>query len=173
MWEEDLCDFTEVTIGLWRLQHALRELRPVFLAGTNGEFANPRQGPRILLVPLPGEQHSFGLSMVFEFFCRAGWLASCGAVASSGELATMVRRESFAVVGLSVATMDRLETVASEIRAVRRASRNPDIGVMVGGPAFVDHPEFAALVGADATAIDGRQAVFQAQGLLTLFSGRR
>jgi hypothetical protein len=39
---------------------------------------------------------------------------------------------------------------------------------MVGGPAFNDHPELVALVGADATAVDGRQAALQAEALLAM-----
>jgi hypothetical protein len=33
LWLEDLCDFTEVTIGLARLQQAMRMLSPAFLGG--------------------------------------------------------------------------------------------------------------------------------------------
>ena len=55
---------------------------------------------------------------------------------------------------------------------MRRASCNPAIGVMVGGPAFTRSPHLAALVGADATAADGQQAVVQARTLLD-FCARR
>ena len=58
------------------------------------------------------------------------------------------------------------------IRAIRRSSLNRNIGVLVGGPIFVAHPELVARVGADATAIDGGQAALQAENLLTLFPGR-
>ena len=34
---------------------------------------------------------------------------------------------------------------------------------MVGGRVFTEHPELVASVGADATAIDGRQAPIQAE----------
>jgi methanogenic corrinoid protein MtbC1 len=43
---------------------------------------------------------------------------------------------------------------------------------MVGGPVFLAHPELVAMVGADATAADGRQAVQQAQRLLMLIPSR-
>ena len=36
-------------------------------------------GRRALLVSVPGEQHSFGVTMVAEFFRRAGWDAWTGA----------------------------------------------------------------------------------------------
>jgi len=169
LWLADQCDFTEVTVGLWRLQHVLRDLGPAFHG--NAEVRVP--GPRALLVPLPGEQHTLGLMMVTDFFRRAGWSVWSGAVESSADLASLVRGQSFALIGFSVACGDRLEQVAAAIRAVRRASHNRAAGVMVGGPLFVAHPEFAAAVGADATAIDGRQAVLQAQTLLTFLTGQR
>jgi methanogenic corrinoid protein MtbC1 len=162
MWEEDTCDFTEVTVGLWRLQSAMRELSPSFL----DQRAGRTDGARILLVPLPGESHTFGLSMVYEFFRRASWNAWSGPVQDSAELAAMVRTQHVDVVGFSLSCDERLETVYSEIRAVRRASSNPGLAVMVGGPPFVGNPLLAAQLGADGTATDGRQAVAQAQALV-------
>jgi len=169
MWDEDLCDFTEVTIGLWRLQSAMREFSPSFLDQRTGLA----DGPRILLVPLPGESHSFGLSMVHEFFRRAGWNAWSGPVHDSAELAGMVGREHVDVVGFSLACDERLEAVYSEIRAVRRASLNPGLAVMVGGPPFIGNPLLAAQLGADGTATDGRQAVVQAHALVEDSRARR
>ncbi len=163
MWENDTCDFTDVSIGLWRLQAAMRALSGAFL-----EQAAARPiGPRALLVPLPGEQHTFGLSMVFDFFLCAGWNAWTGPVASSGDLLTMVRSQSVAMLGFSLACDERLDAVRKEICAVRRASRNPAIAIMVGGPGFTADPTLAAQVGADGTATDGRQAVLQASLLVT------
>jgi methanogenic corrinoid protein MtbC1 len=43
---------------------------------------------------------------------------------------------------------------------------------MVGGPVFLDRPELAALVGADASAVDARQAALQAESLLALAARR-
>lgn len=162
MWENDTCDFTEVTIGLWRLQNTMRELSPVFLRSLDVQAS----GPRIVLVPLPGEAHSFGLSMVHEFFSRAGWDAWTGPVDSSADLRRMVKREWVDVIGFSLVCDDKLDTLRTEIAAVRRVSSNPALGVMVGGPGFTANPHLAAQVGADGTATDGLQAVLQAQALV-------
>lgn len=168
LWTADICDFTEVTVGLCRLQQMLHELGPAFRTETE----HPDHGRRVLLLPVPGEQHSFGVYMVAEFFRRAGWDVWSGAVESSKELVRVVRRERFAVIGLSVSAECQIDTLSASIRAVRRASRNRRVGVMVGGSVFVDHPELVPLVGADATAIDGRQAVEQARNLLALLPSR-
>ena len=164
LWEQDRCDFTAVTVGLCCLQQVVLENSPAF---------QPRIGRadvdrRILLAPVPGEQHSFGLLMVGEFFRRQGWDVSSGSGTTTKELAAMVRRQWFAAFGFSLACEDRLEVLATTIREVRRASRNPQIGVLVGGRVFIDRPELAALVGADATAPDGQQAALKAETLLAL-----
>ncbi len=39
---------------------------------------------------------------------------------------------------------------------------------MVGGPIFREHPEHVGMVGADATAVDGRHAPVLAESLLDL-----
>jgi len=164
MWSEDLCDFTQVTTGLWRLHQVLRDAG-AGLPGTGVRTGNDR---RILLAPVPGEQHGFGIAMVAEFCRRAGWTVWSEPLASSNDLVGIVRGEWFAVVGLSLSCSDRLEALAANIRRVRRASRNPAVGVLVGGPVFLERPELAVMVGADATAADARQAALQADNLLAL-----
>jgi methanogenic corrinoid protein MtbC1 len=166
LWNDDLCDFTEVTVGLWRLHQVVREFSPSFHADVQ---AGDRQR-RALLVAMPGEQHTFGLVLMAEFFRRAGWDVWSGPIASSGELLSLVRTERFGMIGLSMSCGAQLHGLASEIHAVRRASLNRALGVMVGGSVFIDHPELVALVGADATAIDARQAVTQAESLVSLMA---
>ena len=163
-WISDTLTFTEVTLGLWQLHHLLRHLSEAF----HSEGTRVPAGFQVLLLPSPGEQHTFGLFMVAEFFRQSGWGVNSGPYASPGELARMARGGFYSVVGFSVSREDQLDSVAREIRNVRRASRNQSIGVMVGGRVFVEHPEFVRRVGADATAVDGREAVHQAQNLVTL-----
>ncbi len=165
MWDNDQCDFTEVTAGVGRMQRIMRELSPAF--GT--EVEHPPHGLRVLLAPAPGEQHTFGLSMVAEFFRRAGWEVIGGMMADGGsDPVQMVESVWFDVVGISVGHEARLDWLTNGIAALRGASLNQGIGVMVGGPIFREHPEYVALVGADATAVDGRHAPVLAESLLDL-----
>ena len=162
MWNADYCDFTDVTIGLWRLQQLLHNLSPAFL-----NDAQPRNADRrLLLVPEPGEQHTFGLIMVSEFFRRAGWDVWDEPLESREALLDLVRREAFSVVGLSVGYDARLDSLKETIRLVRQQSRNRDVKVMVGGALFVEQPDRVALVGADSTASDGREAIREAENLV-------
>jgi methanogenic corrinoid protein MtbC1 len=71
LWTDDLCDFTQVTLGLWRIQKMVYELSSAIPAHLG---ASTRMTPlRALLVAAPGSQHTLGLTMVCEFFRRAGW----------------------------------------------------------------------------------------------------
>ena len=168
LWTEDLCSFADVTVGLARLQGLVREYSPAFMPSV--EAHDPRRSA--LLIPVPGEQHTFGLVMVAEFFLRAGWEVQSDPLMSNEDVRSAVRNRWFAVAGISVGNDDRLDNVAALIRLLRRESCNRGIGVMVGGRVFAEKPELAGLVGADATATDGRQAALQAETLLALLSLR-
>jgi methanogenic corrinoid protein MtbC1 len=163
-WCEDECDFTQVTTGLWRLHQVLRHLSP-----PAPDDPDARQvDRRALLVPMPGEQHSFGAAMVAEFFRQAGWNVWSGPVASADELFALAAQDWFAVVGISVSGETMLKPLGGLVRGLRRASRNRSVGVMVGGQVVNASPELVARIGADATAADARQAVARAEDLLAL-----
>jgi MerR family transcriptional regulator, light-induced transcriptional regulator len=162
-WKEDLRDFTEVTSGLCRMHQLLHEFSPTFLYD-----AKPAAPDRcVLLVPVPGEQHSFGLIMVAEFFRRAGWDVWDLHPSTPDDLLGVVQKQWFSVVGVSLSCESRLQHLVSLIAAIREKSRNPAVGVMVGGQPFIGHPERVALVGADCTATDGHRATIEAAKLVT------
>jgi MerR family transcriptional regulator, light-induced transcriptional regulator len=166
LWTNDTLHFADVTIGLCHLQQVLHDFSPAFL----NEASTRDDGRRALLMSVPGGQHTFGVSMVAEFFRRARWDVVTGSPVSRDELIRTVRSQWFAVVGLSVSCDVQLDQLVATIRLIRRASRNQSVGILVGGPVFVEHPEMVTLVGADATAVDGRQAPIQAENLLALIS---
>lgn len=169
MWSDDACDFSTVTVALGRLQRLLRELSPAF--GTEVDY--PANGRRAMFAQPADEQHSFGLSMVAEFFRREGWDVF-GVVGGAGEDPVIrVRREWADVVGLSIGSERRLDWLRNCIADLRAASRNPGVVVMVGGPIFTQHPDWAAGVGADATARDAREAPRVASRLLVATRVRR
>ena len=106
------------------------------------------------------------MTIVSEFFRRAGWEVASITPSGRQDLIRAERAEWYAAVGISVSTTDQLERLPPVIAAVRRASRNRSIAVMVGGAMFAARPELVAEVGADLTARDAREAVLQAQNLL-------
>lgn len=169
MWLEDECDFSTVTVALGRLQRLLRELSPAF--GTEIEY--PANGRRALFAQPPEEQHSFGLSMVAEFFRREGWDVAGVVGGASDDPAVRVSKEWVDVVGFSIGSEARLDWLRQRILAVRVASRNPEVIVLVGGPLFTLFPQWVAQVGADATAQDAKDAPRVAARLLMASPVRR
>ncbi len=162
LWDEDLCNFTDVTVGLGRLQRVLRELSPSF--GRSSE--DPAESFSVLLLPSPGEQHTFGLVMVGEFFRRAGWEVSGGAWTTGADAAPLVGAAWFDAIGFSLGAEIHLGALAESIRAVRQASSNPNIVVLVGGPLFAECPEYVPQVGADGMTMQGRDAPVLAERLI-------
>jgi methanogenic corrinoid protein MtbC1 len=161
-WDEDACDFVDVTMGLWRIQeivHALSALVPG-LAPVEGTSR------RALFAPAPGEQHGLGAIIVEEFFRRAGWQTWSAPALPEDELVALAASRSFDVIGLTVSVERHLSTLPRTLSAIRRASRNPGVQILVGGRIFVERPELAVELGADGTAADGRLAVEIAEHLL-------
>jgi methanogenic corrinoid protein MtbC1 len=159
LWEEDECDFMQVTVGLCRLHQLLRELSPEFYSVE----VDSQLERRILLAPMPGEQHTFGITVVAQFLRRAGWDVWHEFSSASTDILDILRQNWFAVAGLSVGVEIRLHDVVDMISDIRRTSRNREIGVLIGGPLLVAKPEIALSLGADATAVDGHEAVARAE----------
>ena len=165
LWEQDLCDFVDVTLGLGRLQEILARF------GSPADTAVVDERHRALLISTPGEKHLFGVEIVAESLRGAGWRVrverGCDAVRSAAAVAA----EWVGVVGVTLSGEAGLETVARIIERVRRASINRHVGVIVGGPAFAENPPRVAQVGADAAAIDAPGAVIVARRLLASQGG--
>lgn len=165
MWESEQTDFVEVTLALRRLQNLAHDLLP----GRADPAPSPaKAGRKILLVALPGEQHVFGAQLVGELLRRDGWDVWDAPGASGKDILALVAGEWFAVVGLSSSAHEKADALAALILQIRRASLNRRVRVLVGGRPFEGHAERVALVGADATAVDARDAVSQAERLLEL-----
>lgn len=162
MWDNDTCDFVDVTMGMWRLQQVIHEL------GNRAACPSVRtRGDRRVLFTVPsGDQHSFGLVMIEDFFRRAGWRTWSAADAALTDLCAFVGRQWFEMIGLTVTTLDHVESLPAMLASLRRASQNPKVGILVGGRVFVDQPDLAKRVGADGTAPDAAQALLVAEQLV-------
>lgn len=159
LWDQDECDFIDVTLGVARLQK--------LLATFNGSHLLPGLDTRrqILMAVTPGDQHYFGASMVERFLSAAGWGVETAFDRSAEEIAQAAHAQWFAVAGLTVGSERSLPRLEETIRLIRRHSRNQMIGVMVGGPLFTADPALALEVGADGTAANAPSAVLMAQKL--------
>ncbi|MDP3834741.1 MAG: cobalamin B12-binding domain-containing protein [Hydrogenophaga sp.] len=164
MWERDLCTFTEVTVGLGRLQQVLRENSAAF-AQFDGTSIS-QAGRRVLLMPCPGEQHTFGLSLVGEIFHRAGWDVVTNFLSSEAAPA-MVQKDWYDVVGFSLGCETGIERLSAMMTLVRGKSRNPQVSIIAGGAIFALHPEYGTRIPADAIITDGPRAPDMAEKLVT------
>ncbi|MDP3254949.1 B12-binding domain-containing protein [Bosea sp. (in: a-proteobacteria)] len=162
LWEQDRCTFVDVTVGLSRLQQLLRVYGPAFEVSP----APVVERGRILLAVVPGEQHTFGLAVVEEFFRRAGWHVQSEFLPSKPILIEHVRTEWFDLVGLSASGEVSAAGVASVVKAVRAASLNTSVRVMLGGNLFVMDPGLALSLGADLGARDAAEAVSRVDWML-------
>ena len=164
-WTLDQCSFTDVTIALGRLQQVLRRLsvhfRPV---GAPAAAASVR---RALFGAAPGEQHTFGLTMIVQCFLRAGWDAALLPSPADEDMAAQVRGEHVALVGLTLSSELRVEALKRQIARLRATSRNPNLCILVGGHAFASRSGLESEVGADGTSTDGNHAVELARQLVS------
>jgi methanogenic corrinoid protein MtbC1 len=83
-----------------------------------------------------------------------------------GDLCAVVGRQWFELIGLTVSTDACLGDVPAMVAALRAASKNPAVGIIVGGAIFSEHPELATRVGADGTAPDAARALLMAERLV-------
>ena len=148
LWGDDLCSEFDVTLGLCRLQTAVRLLgvdapRTVF-RGVQ---------PNVLVAPAPGEPHQLVGALDTEWLWNAGWAPQFDFPADDRALADLVAATWIDVLDLSLSAAFRrpesLPRLTRTIAHARRASRNPALVVVVGGRAFVEAGAAGPDVGAD------------------------
>ena len=125
-WLADLRSFTEVTIGLGLLQQLVHILGPSFAptAAVRGY---------VVLVSPMSEQHTLGIYVLGEFLRRAGWGVQVSPSMSEADLILLVESELVDMVGISVSNQELLEAGGRLGLAVKLASLNPHVGVLLGG----------------------------------------
>jgi len=68
------------------------------------------------------------------------------------------------------AVQGRLDAI---LAAVRHATCSRDLVILVGGPMFIEHPDWVARLGSEAMTMDGREAPVLAERLISGFRGQR
>ena len=133
-WLDDARSFVDVTVGLGTLQ------RSVTLLCRQSE--RPTHRGLVVLLAVPGEQHTLGVHLVAEQLRREGWGAQVESGLDASALADLVASEHVEMVGLSVNHAELIATLPSLLETVREASLNRDLRVIVGGcEELADHAE--------------------------------
>lgn len=159
-WNEDRISFTDVTIAVGRLQHLVRTL-----SSRRDQAAEEEPDRTAYFIPSVSEQHTFGLFILEDIFQRAGWRTWIEANATDNQTVAAVRCQWFDLLGISASRENQIGEIAATIAAARRASRNPDLFILVGGRLFIEQPEIVSTVGADALASSGDHALLVADEL--------
>jgi methanogenic corrinoid protein MtbC1 len=166
MWEEDLCGFNDVTVGLVRLQQVLHALPDP------ARTVEPDPDRNALFATVPGEQHAFGLQLAADAFRRRGWRVTTATETDAQALLRQASVEVFDLVGLSaVQDCDPVE-IRDLISSLRLRSLNPDVRIVVGGRLFDLRPDLVLVVGADGGGEDSRASVDTAERLVSKRVGR-
>lgn len=147
LWEEDECDFFEVTVVCTRLQAAIRRLSSRYTM----RLGTPRG--RVLVGGLPGAEHSLGFLMVAECFARNGFSVSLGEPLVHG-----IHPGGFDALALSVTRTEQAELARDYVQRARGLA-GPGLRIIVGGYAFRSDPGLIDYVGADGWAEDPESAL--------------
>lgn len=162
-WEEDECDFLDVTMGLWRLQEVMRQ---VALHYPSDHF-DGNISRSALFSPMPGDGHALGTLMIEEVFARAGWQTEALIEPKRKELLQIIAERHFDVIGLTVSCDCTNGNLSDLICAIRSVSRAPKVQIFIGGRMVNANPGLVDEVGADGTAPDARSAVVLAEKLVS------
>ncbi len=154
-WDNDDISFIDVTMAIWRLQEVVHDI-----AARVPAPAAPAEGAlKSLFSVMPGDNHGFGTIVVDECFRRNGWESRCLTAVDEAQLLETVRENAFDLVGLTVSLDEHLPNLPRVIAAVRAASANPQVAIMLGGRLFNSASGLALRMGADLSAPDARAAV--------------
>jgi hypothetical protein len=121
VWEDERCDFVDVTMGLWRLQEIVHEI---------SERLPPERRPlavsrRALFAPNPRDQHSFGNVVMDDRFRRDGWPPDRLSASEIADLRKRLEDDWFSNIGLTVSSDCHMGRAPSITTALRNISRNP------------------------------------------------
>lgn len=127
-WSEDRAAFTDVTVGVARMQAILRQVGRDWASNATATA----DSATVLMVLPEGEQHSFGVMLLTGQLRRQGVSVQLHIGARAAELAALVQHSSFDCAMISVACEEKLELCRKVVKALKDGS-NGSLWVAVGG----------------------------------------
>ncbi len=157
-WAEDSAPFTEVTIGVARMQAILRQVGRDW---TSNVEAGPESCTVLMVLP-DGEQHSFGAMVLTGQMRRQGISVRLEIGSPPGLLRQIVRQQHFDCAMISIACEEKLDHCRKVVDALRAGSVGR-LHVAVGG-AVLDRPvDVGGATQADIVTNDPLQVLLGAQ----------
>lgn len=153
-WEEDVSTFSDVTIGVARLQAILREIGSDW---TSDEGVRGQDATLLLILP-SGEQHTLGAMVVASWLRRQG-ISVCLQIAPMvSDLICLMATRRFDGVMISIACEDKLEACVKLVKTIKGASGGA-LPVAVGGVVLSELGERKIDLGADIVTNDLSAAI--------------
>ncbi|MFK7964559.1 MAG: B12-binding domain-containing protein [Burkholderiaceae bacterium] len=136
-WIEDEIDFATCTASMTTLGILLRRIE----RDMGGRQVVSRRGSQVLLLPVPGEAHSFGSQVGAFYLRRRGFSVRSGVAETPDEVLFLATQSSLDVIGFSVATEDRLPLLAETLDVLRADTATARLPVFIGGSLVARSPE--------------------------------
>ncbi len=148
-WQDDQMSWLDVSIGVGRMQSLLREIGMAWVADQAGDTGH---GTVLLIVP-DREQHTLGPMVAMGQMRRFGVSVCLRIAPSHNELRSLMAARQFDGVLISIATKDKLESVANTVQFIKSVSAKAT-PIVVGGAVFEKTEDLAACTGADIASND-------------------
>jgi methylmalonyl-CoA mutase cobalamin-binding subunit len=143
-WARDDAPFTDVTIGVARMQGMLREIGREW----NSNLASDQAGATVLVVLPEGEQHTFGAVLLAGKLRRQGISVRLEFGATAAGLRKLVEGKVFDCAMISVACQEKLDQCRTLVTALKAGSVGR-LWVAVGGPVLGGSIDVRSRTGAD------------------------
>jgi hypothetical protein len=148
-WEDDQMSWVDVSVGVGRMQALLREIGAAWTADQAGDTGH---GTILLMLP-DKEQHTLGPMVAMGQMRRYG-ISVCLRIAPSlSELRSLLASRQFDGVMISVATREKLDSVASTVKFLKTIMIRPT-PIVVGGAVMSTVEDPASCTGADLSSND-------------------
>jgi len=150
-WDEDRASFAEVTIAIARVYGMMYGLRAEF------PISLDPQRRHAVFAPVPGEDHTLGVSMAADLFRTHGWDIDLKLGLGHNALIAALTDSNAPIIGLSLGQEDQLPEIVRLIVALRIT--NPRAYILVAGQFVGRHADTLTLTGADAAAAEIPEAL--------------
>lgn len=139
-WADDELCFAEVSLGIVILQQILLVLE------WHSSLV-PKTGRRMLL--MASEGHCFGIRLLGARFRQAGWDCRCESAMSEQMMLQRAAEARFDVIGISIHNAEGEGRATALVAALRAASMERGVRILLGGSQFKDRPEAVLALGSD------------------------
>lgn len=148
-WHHDEMSWMDVTLGVGRMQSLLREIGNAWSADQAGDTGH---GTVMLILP-DREQHTLGPMVAVGQMRRYGVSVCLRIAPSFEELRSLLTARRFDGILISVATKEKLPTVAKTVQFLKTVLNCP-CPIVVGGAVMAKVEDPAACTGADISSND-------------------